>query len=88
VDADIGELMRYGYLLIQCEGDSRGLLTIPQGGVENSYRSRFSTLFAEEGDLPQVLRRFRVISVSETWLSLYSLWDKKGWYQDDSGIPA
>jgi len=88
VDADIGELMRNGYLLIQCEGDSRGLLTIPEGGVENSYRSRVSTLCAEEGDLPQVLRRFRVISVAETWALICFSWDKKGWYPDDSCIAA
>ena len=77
MDADVGELMRYGYLLIQCEGDSGCLLTIPEGGVENSYYSRFSTLSAEEGDLPQVLRRFRVISFAETCPSVYFFLDKK-----------
>jgi hypothetical protein len=36
MDPDLGELLRYLFLLGQREGDARGLLAIPEGGVENS----------------------------------------------------
>jgi hypothetical protein len=36
MDADLGELLGYLFLLREREGDARGLLAIPEGGVENS----------------------------------------------------
>jgi len=36
MDPDLGELLRYFLFLRQREGDARGLLAIPEGGVENS----------------------------------------------------
>jgi hypothetical protein len=35
-DPDLGELLGYLFLLREREGDARGLLAIPEGGVENS----------------------------------------------------
>jgi hypothetical protein len=36
MDPDLGELLGYLFLLCEREGDARGLLAIPEGGVENS----------------------------------------------------
>jgi hypothetical protein len=36
MDPDLGELLRYLFLLRKREGNARGLLAIPEGGVENS----------------------------------------------------
>jgi hypothetical protein len=51
MDPDLGELPGYLLLLREREGDARGLLAIPEGGVENS--DFFANLTGgEEDDTP------------------------------------
>jgi hypothetical protein len=57
MNADVGELPGYLEFLLQSEGDTGGLLTIPKGGVENSD-GRTCVTGEEEDNTPR--QSFRV----------------------------